>query len=789
MKTYSFNEKTDPSEFRKVRDIGIGGFGLVIELEHIPSEIRLAGKMINNESLLSDSAKETLLKENKLMSQINTPFAVRYYGTIRFEGKLTILMDFCDRGSLRDIMDYHDIKLTESQIAFVMHDLLLCLKILHKKLNIMHRDIKAANILANSKGQFKLTDFGVSRQFAADANTFSTVSTIGTPYWMAPEVAITQQKYSFPCDIWSVGTTAIELAEGGPPYCEYEPMRAMKEIATHGFPGFRQGNDFSKEFRDFVEKCMVMDPKQRATIDDLLALPFIQNLHQYDRQNILNDLIAEEIDFSELLPCGDEEEEEEEAEDDDENGLSNVETSSEDLFGIPAFNQQNNRFPRESIPKPKFITDAKNENEKPKEKEEEEYEYEEEDGTIPFPNLLGNHSENVNEGDEEDPQKGGRRGTCVKVRVPLEEILNAEEETPNKDVDVQESKSFEITSIESNQPPINKILDKQSQNNENTNKANKKVTIINNDQANFFVSAPKHIKKSARFNRKKLQFTHKKESYRTFIKPSNEPVEKLYDLIRNNKEEDPSRILDYDKKSKVPFSPKFLPFMKPRFEPKPENNNNSPTSKNKENNSNLSKFRQKLEMFEKNKLAAKEKLKQKHEIQAKLEIVEKRKLLEKQKLSEKEKIKDKLEIVERAKLVKKQQLIENQKSPQRINEVSPKKVVSPPKVDIQKLEQQKKAEELRLKKQKANLEYITDQNSKVKLNLSKNEFTEEVAKVDKIEYTNPNQLKKQNLFKHIEYLILAIIFSILLSIGFGKTKGVFVILLVLPIYFLMNSTL
>ena len=327
----SFNEKSNPADFKKVRVIGQGGFGSVFELEYLPSHLRLAGKQINEEAL-NEEAKNALLRENNIMKQINSPYAVRYYGTIIFEGKLTVLMDFCDRGSIRDIMDFHDKTLNEQQIAFVMHDLLIALKLLHK-MRIVHRDIKAANILANSKGELKLTDFGVSRQFAIDATTFSTVSTIGTPYWMAPEVIIENQKYTFPADIWSVGTTAVEMAEGGPPYCEYNPTQAMQAIRQHGFPGFRQGNNLSEVFQDFVSKCMVVDPKQRATIEELLRHPFVKQIDKLDRMAVLEDLIKEEIDFSQLLPDDEEEEEEEEEADDDDD-------DDDDGYGSFKFNQK-----------------------------------------------------------------------------------------------------------------------------------------------------------------------------------------------------------------------------------------------------------------------------------------------------------------------------------------------------------------------------------------------------------------------------------------------------------------
>ncbi|KAH0788299.1 STE family protein kinase [Histomonas meleagridis] len=309
MSTLHFDTSTPSSEFEKVREIGKGGYGIVAEILHKPTGTRLAGKLIDPK-FVEDENSKVLQSEISVLKETSSPYTIKYYGTIKFEGKLCILMDLCDRGSLRDIIDYRNEVLTEEQIAFVMHDLLMALKILHKK-QIIHRDIKAANILVTSKGDIKVTDFGVSRQFDATAKTLSTMSIIGTPYWMAPEV-IEGRKYSFPADIWSVGTTAVELAEGGPPYCEFPPTRAMVEISSRGFPGFRNGNSLSDEFQDFVSRCMVINPAKRATPEELLQHPFITQINNLDREDVFYYLVKDEIDFSKLLEDEEEEEEEEE---------------------------------------------------------------------------------------------------------------------------------------------------------------------------------------------------------------------------------------------------------------------------------------------------------------------------------------------------------------------------------------------------------------------------------------------------------------------------------------------
>jgi serine/threonine protein kinase len=301
-----FDRNTSPTEFEVIEKIGVGGFGAVLHLVHQPTQIELAGKMIAP-ALLTPETEQTLRKEVALMEQLNIKYIIHYFGTINYESQDMVLMEFCDCGSLRDLMDFRDQVLNEQQIAFVLHDVLCALDELWQRHQIFHRDIKAGNILFNSKCEVKLTDFGVSRQFDPNAITFSTKSMIGTPYWMAPEV-IMQTKSSWPSDIWSVGATAVELAEGGPPYCEFPATRAMTEISVNGFLGFRNVDYFSEAFTDFVSLCMDKDARRRPTARELIEHPFIKQIESLDRFQVFEDLPQTRIDFAQLLENAEEEE-------------------------------------------------------------------------------------------------------------------------------------------------------------------------------------------------------------------------------------------------------------------------------------------------------------------------------------------------------------------------------------------------------------------------------------------------------------------------------------------------
>ncbi|XP_066916208.1 mitogen-activated protein kinase kinase kinase kinase 5-like [Clytia hemisphaerica] len=268
-------KKTKPEkDIELIQRIGSGTYGEVYKARWKATGEMAAVKIINIEP---GDDFDIIQQEIKIMEECKHFNIVQYFGSYLRRDKLWIAMEFCGGGSLQDI--YHVTgPLNEPQIGAVCTEMLKGLDYMHKQ-HKLHRDIKGANILLTSEGDVKLADFGVGAQITSTMGKRN--SFIGTPYWMAPEVAAVERTggYDHLCDVWAVGITAIELAECQPPLFELHPMRALYLISKKNYtpPSVKDKSKWSSSMREFIKLSLTKNPKKRPSCEKLLQHAYCQS--------------------------------------------------------------------------------------------------------------------------------------------------------------------------------------------------------------------------------------------------------------------------------------------------------------------------------------------------------------------------------------------------------------------------------------------------------------------------------------------------------------------------------
>ncbi|KAK4469743.1 hypothetical protein MN116_007265 [Schistosoma mekongi] len=271
------NNKDPKEEYKLIQSIGTGTYGEVYKA------IRLRTKEFAAVKIIKVDAKDdvrTILQEIQTLRECRHCNIVQFFGSYFRNNKLWICMEFCGGFSMQDIYTNMQRPIEENCIAFVSRETLRGIEYMHKAGKI-HRDIKGANILLTNDGDVKIADFGVAAQITQTIQRRN--SFIGTPYWMAPEVAAVERKggYDEKCDVWALGITAIEYAELQPPLFDLHPMRALRILGMRSYkpPVLRNKSLWSQKFHNFLKASLTKSEKKRPTAQALLRHEFVNQPH------------------------------------------------------------------------------------------------------------------------------------------------------------------------------------------------------------------------------------------------------------------------------------------------------------------------------------------------------------------------------------------------------------------------------------------------------------------------------------------------------------------------------
>ena len=244
-------------EFIFLFAIGKGSFGKVWKARHKKSYNYLAIKQMNKAKIIDQKAEDFVMKERLYLSNMRNPFIVNIICSFQDLNNLYLGLELFKGGDLRYHLINHTQTFTESQLKFLVSNLIMGLEYIHSK-NIIHRDIKPENILFDYKGYAHITDFNISCK-KDEVNNLYDIS--GTPVYMAPE-SISQKFQDFSVDFYSLGIVCYECIMGRRPY-EGTTRHDIKKILNNNDVKIERDDRISEQCQAFINGLLEKNPTER----------------------------------------------------------------------------------------------------------------------------------------------------------------------------------------------------------------------------------------------------------------------------------------------------------------------------------------------------------------------------------------------------------------------------------------------------------------------------------------------------------------------------------------------
>ncbi|KAG5306058.1 NINAC protein, partial [Acromyrmex insinuator] len=282
----------DPGKRYALKDrIGTGIYGDVYEgIDHQAGNKKVAIKI----QKLTPETQSFIVEEYRILRDFaGHPNLPDFYGIYRRRSpkksdydEIWFVMELCEGGTIMDLVRgkiASDKRIQEEHIAFVLKEVIKVLIHLHEH-NVIHRDIRGNNIVLTKEGEVKLVDFGLSRTMKNELEKRRTY--IGSPSWMAPEMIGSKDSgvdgYDSRVDVWAIGITAIEMADGKAPFENMHPTRALFQIVRNPPPTLYRPTNWSKNLNDFISECLEKNPENRPYMMEIIEHPFLSELPEND---------------------------------------------------------------------------------------------------------------------------------------------------------------------------------------------------------------------------------------------------------------------------------------------------------------------------------------------------------------------------------------------------------------------------------------------------------------------------------------------------------------------------